>query len=238
MTTSPNPAQDDVVSGWWEYQRLSAGNRQARKNLELGEPRSAVVAADAVHDLIRRGGVTGLALVKGLVDAATSADDLVLVAAGPLEDLLVEHGRDMIDEIDLLARQNPRFAAAMSGVWWSSAEAGPEVTRGWRSGSRLSGAEAQTFHRTSGVFRMLSGSYPTPGPCRTLQECAGAEFSAVRRGGRRSRRPDGVPAASRARAARLRRPARPRVARAADGRRAPRSAPVPCPHRPAPARAR
>jgi hypothetical protein len=126
--TPPNSPHDDVVSGWWEYQRLSAGNRAERKNLELGEPRRAVVAAERVYEHIRGGGLTALALVKALVDAAASADDLALVGAGPVEDLLVEHGRALIDEIDRLARQAPHFASALAGVWWSSAEAGPEVT--------------------------------------------------------------------------------------------------------------
>jgi hypothetical protein len=67
-------------------------------------------------------------LVSALVDGAETEDDLGRVGAGPLEDLLVSHGAALVDEVDDLARRNPRFAEAMSGVWWSAGAAGSEVT--------------------------------------------------------------------------------------------------------------
>jgi hypothetical protein len=42
-----------------------------------------------------------------------------VLAAGPLEDLLVQHGDVCVDEIEILARQNPAFRLLLNGVWTS-----------------------------------------------------------------------------------------------------------------------
>lgn len=44
-----------------------------------------------------------------------------ILAAGPLEDLIVHHGPEFIDRIEIEARQNPRFRDLLGGVWGSSA---------------------------------------------------------------------------------------------------------------------
>jgi hypothetical protein len=51
-----------------------------------------------------------------------SADDIfAYVAAGPLEDLLARHPHAFIDRVESLARSEPHFRRAVSGVWgWSS----------------------------------------------------------------------------------------------------------------------
>jgi len=46
------------------------------------------------------GGPEALALVLALLDAAESETDLVAVAAGPLEDLMQEHGADVMNHIE------------------------------------------------------------------------------------------------------------------------------------------
>lgn len=40
-----------------------------------------------------------------------------LLAAGPMEELLVHHGREMITEVESLARENPQVASLLGGVW-------------------------------------------------------------------------------------------------------------------------
>ncbi len=117
-----------VVAGWWRYQRLAVGSRAERKALELGEPGPAVAAAEAVEDRVRSGGPEALHLVAALVRAAETDDDLARVGAGPLEDLLTRNGAALVDDIDDLARRDPQFAQALTAVWWSAEDAGPEVT--------------------------------------------------------------------------------------------------------------
>jgi len=40
-----------------------------------------------------------------------------VLAAGPLEDLLNEHGEAVVDDIEVLARRDPRFRLLLNGVW-------------------------------------------------------------------------------------------------------------------------
>lgn len=39
------------------------------------------------------------------------------LAAGPLEDLLSEHGHSLIERLKVQARQNPSFNLLLGGVW-------------------------------------------------------------------------------------------------------------------------
>lgn len=43
-----------------------------------------------------------------------------VLAAGPLEDLLSNHGQALIDRVEAQARSNPSFALLLGGVWESS----------------------------------------------------------------------------------------------------------------------
>lgn len=119
----------DLVAGWWKYQRLASGGRAERKALEMGEPSGAIAAADAVDERVRLGGAQALMLMSALLHGAVTDDDLALLGAGPLEDLLVRDGTALVDEVDEFARRDPRFARAITAVCWSAADAGPEVTR-------------------------------------------------------------------------------------------------------------
>ena len=42
-----------------------------------------------------------------------------VLAAGPLETLLVNHGEAVIDKIEHIAKSNPAFASLLGGVWQS-----------------------------------------------------------------------------------------------------------------------
>lgn len=58
-----------------------------------------------------------LEAIRAMLAACDSPDDVALVAAGPLEDLIQRHGPELIDEIEALAGRAPRFAYALTGVW-------------------------------------------------------------------------------------------------------------------------
>lgn len=50
-----------------------------------------------------------------------NSSDTVLgnLSAGPLEELLFNHGGGFIDRVETLARQNPKFTKLIKGVWVS-----------------------------------------------------------------------------------------------------------------------
>jgi hypothetical protein len=78
-----------------------------------------MAGVDVVLAQVDAGGPEALVLVMALIDAAPTDLGLGKVAAGPLEDLLHAHGDDLVDEIEVLARQSPVFAQALGGVWLS-----------------------------------------------------------------------------------------------------------------------
>jgi hypothetical protein len=57
------------------------------------------------------------AFILTLIDNAPSEDALEWVAAGPLEDLLCDHGPAFIARVEALAATNARFKACLPHVW-------------------------------------------------------------------------------------------------------------------------
>jgi Family of unknown function (DUF6869) len=84
-----------------------------------------------------------LAAIRASLAAADSPEQVALIAAGPLEDLLRAHGTTLIGEVEALAARAPRFAYALTGVWppeqgqpmlWARlkalADTGPQIDAG------------------------------------------------------------------------------------------------------------
>jgi uncharacterized protein DUF6869 len=115
VTSSSDPAQ--LASDWWEYQRLWRGSREERKALALGVPARVHAAHDLVEEAVERGGSAAVELLAGLAEATPVGDDGTAVGAGPLEDLIHEHGDDLIGAIVSCARQRPMFAQALAVCW-------------------------------------------------------------------------------------------------------------------------
>lgn len=59
----------------------------------------------------------GLAATLAAIAACETPEDMAVVAAGPLEDLIAQHGAALIDAIETRAAGDPRFAYALTGVW-------------------------------------------------------------------------------------------------------------------------
>ena len=110
------PTSGDLVSAWWAYQRLAQGSREDRKRLSLGEPAEVCAGWEGARDRIDTGGMDALQLVVALVEAAPDAACVALVGAGPLEDVVHEHGAALVTEIERLARQHAGFSQALRSV--------------------------------------------------------------------------------------------------------------------------
>ena len=67
--------------------------------------------------LMARDPALALAALAATLAACEDADDLALVAAGPLEELLTEKGAELLPEIDALAARAERFRLALTQLW-------------------------------------------------------------------------------------------------------------------------
>ena len=77
-------------------------------------------ATDRLNRAIETKPEVGWDLILMLVGAAPDDDALAWVAAGPLEDLLCEHGPAFISRAEALAQSDKRFRACLALVWGSN----------------------------------------------------------------------------------------------------------------------
>jgi hypothetical protein len=57
-----------------------------------------------------------------LADTASDDAALAYLGAGPVEDLVNEHGARLVDAIEEIAEQHPAFAKTLRGINYSSSE--------------------------------------------------------------------------------------------------------------------
>src|SRR5438874_13166017 len=77
-------------------------------------------ASDELDYLAREQPERGWPVILSLIAASPSDQFLAIVAAGPLEDLLCEHGPAFITRTEEEARRDPHFRRALAGAWGSS----------------------------------------------------------------------------------------------------------------------
>jgi len=75
-------------------------------------------AVDEIDGLVRRDPEEGWETTCMLISRATSDELLANVAAGPLEDLLVAYGPELIGRVEEECKRNDRLRLALSGVWF------------------------------------------------------------------------------------------------------------------------
>jgi len=74
-------------------------------------------AATRASELSRSDPEAALAFIQEVRRRDSSSRVLANLAAGPLEDLLVYHGADVIDRVEALAAADPAFRQLLAGVW-------------------------------------------------------------------------------------------------------------------------
>ena len=77
-------------------------------------------ASDELDDLVRGEPERAWPIILSLIHASDSDQFLAIVAAGPLENLVCEHGPAFIERVERLSAQDGQFRHALAGVWgWS-----------------------------------------------------------------------------------------------------------------------
>nr|WP_298125682.1 hypothetical protein [uncultured Pseudoxanthomonas sp.] len=105
------PSPEDVASRWIEKWNVDVREHTGESDgydldfeLPFQDPR---LCLDAILRVLSR------------IPSDSADRHFQVLAAGPLEDLLVHHGQAMIDEIDVLARRSPSFRMLLNGAWTS-----------------------------------------------------------------------------------------------------------------------
>ena len=129
------PELEELCANWWDWHRRSRGDRAERKALEQGEPEAAWAAYWLVKEHTSNNTSGVVDLLVALNDAAPADDDGMTVGVGELEDLLTAHGDAVIEDVERCARQNPKFARAVSHPYVSGVSKPTEARLlRWRNG--------------------------------------------------------------------------------------------------------
>jgi hypothetical protein len=70
-----------------------------------------------VIELCRQHADEAWPVLLSLLDSCRNDKDLAVLAAGPLEEMLVARGREVIARLEAEAAESPRFRRLLSGVW-------------------------------------------------------------------------------------------------------------------------
>lgn len=99
-----------LVAAFWREHRLALGQRADRLQVERES-----WAADAVGDVIAGAPADAVALLEDLLLADDA--DVAFLGAGPLEDLLVEHGAAVANTVAARCTESAVWREAVSCVW-------------------------------------------------------------------------------------------------------------------------
>lgn len=119
---------EGLIDRFWQEHRLSQGTREER--LE-----ASGVAWGEVDHLLDGPASEVVRMLVALAEAAPSEEEVGLVGAGPIEELVArragqfdsEEGRELLEELDTAARRSSRFRSALAFAFF-----GDEVPKGVR----------------------------------------------------------------------------------------------------------
>ena len=105
---------DSVALALRDYYRLGDDRERRRRMIEPG---NAHWAHECVAELVLESPQLALDFILRALPVFETKEDLAVLAAGPLEDLLDQHCASVIDRIEAEAERNERFRLLLSGVW-------------------------------------------------------------------------------------------------------------------------
>lgn len=104
--------QAEIVEAYWkEYELRRSANRPDRLRAD-----DFFWAWEAVYEAGRDNPGKSLPLLVALADAAPDDAALAYLGAGPVEDLVNDHGERLIDAIESAAHEHLAFARTLSGI--------------------------------------------------------------------------------------------------------------------------
>jgi hypothetical protein len=95
-----------------------------RKNYEDRKRTNSLWALASLDSICAKDPARGLRIIEGICSKDCSAPVIEVLAAGPMEELLVKHGPKIIEQVEEVAGRNPRFKELLGGVWQRETESG------------------------------------------------------------------------------------------------------------------
>ena len=86
---------------------------------ELNDPKRNQYdwVVDLEYDYVYENPNLAIDLVLEILSHELNNETKEVLAAGPLEQVLSNHGGEIIDRVETLARQDPSFSSLLGGVW-------------------------------------------------------------------------------------------------------------------------
>jgi hypothetical protein len=112
MSTS----RTELVEAFWRHYRLSQSTSRSERLIS----EDTYWAWEEVERVAQKPESDALDLLVALADAAPDDQARCYLGAGPLEDFVLQHGTQLIDDIDEAARRNDHFRIALGCVWFGT----------------------------------------------------------------------------------------------------------------------
>lgn len=112
-------SHEHLAQAWKAYTEVSI-----RFGVESPEAELLSWAFDKIHDLAFHKPHDALDVILEINKITDEEVVLANLAAGPLETLLVHHGKEVIDRVIALAKTEPKFRDLLPGVWGYSIDEG------------------------------------------------------------------------------------------------------------------
>ena len=100
--------KEKLIVSWISFHKTEKDSDVYKRNLWAFEKLNGLAEGDS--DLC-------LDIVLSILDRDDDKQVIGSLAAGPVEDLLVVHGNDVVEKIEELASENAAFRHMLGGVW-------------------------------------------------------------------------------------------------------------------------
>jgi hypothetical protein len=102
----------ELVAAWvkrYEIMHIQGKN--------VSEAQALLWASIEVDEICRENPQNALKVIANILGSTENEYALAMLAAGPLEILLANHGKEVIADVERLAKTEPRFRTLLKGVW-------------------------------------------------------------------------------------------------------------------------
>lgn len=111
---------DDLIADWLSYHRELERQGSLTDDRDVGS--QYFESIDGLDDMVRTDPESGWQAIQVIFSRCENDFQRACLAAGLLEDLLVKHGPEFVDRIELAARNDDGFRELLTGVWRSTIE--------------------------------------------------------------------------------------------------------------------